>query len=261
MPAGLQVINDNGIVQIDELYRNLVFIQKWTFSTGGDHTFTTSAGRFAPTLVFYSNSVPTIPTAGILLLQSTKNGDGSYTYRVNGIGEVYLFDVPPPPAAHGFGLQVFNAQGNIVFDSSTKPMVVRDSRRFGGPVNFNVGGDYYAYPIQTLSVAPESYGSTIVEDTRYGTFAAYQKPSNEKWGWVINGPFSCVCYINNPSGGGPEDTPYGDGDSAIHKGLGALHASGNNFVATFRDYIYSGTYWNGGVNWNPTIAFVDITGL
>jgi hypothetical protein len=259
--VGLQVINDGGIVQIDQFYRNLVFIQKTSSASTGIWTWTTQTGRTAPVPVLYSTSAPTIPTAGITIVGSTKNGDGSFTYTFMGAGEVYLFDVPNTPPANGFGLQVFGSDGKIIFDSNTKPMIVRDARIFSGPVQASVGGDYYSIPTQTLSVAPETYGTTIVEWTTYGTFAAYQKPSAQKWGWICQPYLSCITFINTPAAGGPSSSPYGAGDGNIHKGLGAVRASGNNFIVSFRDFIVTSSYWNGQQNWSSRFIFVDITNL
>lgn len=256
MTAGFQCINDNGIVQIDENYRNLVFIQKWVFSTAGDHTFTTGTGRVAPVPVFYSTYAGTSQAnSGIYLRQSTNNGNGTWTYTVNGTGEVHLFDLPPAPAAHGSGLQVFNASGQIVFDSATKPFVVRAARNWSGPAA------YWNIPTQTLSVAPESYGSSVVEDTQFGTFAAFTKTSAEKWGWVA--PFRASQFVNTPAAGGPSSSPYGAGDGNYHIGMAAIHAVGDTFVVNFRDFIDTSPYVNYGVggDWSCHIKLVDLTNL
>jgi hypothetical protein len=253
MTVGLQVINDSGIIQIDEFYRNFVFIEKFTFATTGDHTFTTSANRTAPIPVLYSTNASPVPTAGICVLQSTKNADSSWTIRVNGAGEVYIFDVLPAESLHGFGLQVFNSAGQVVFDSSTKPLVVKDRYHFYGVA------DFYVIPEQHLSVKPATGGWTIIEENN---LAMYAKPSTQKWGWIIDGAFTGVAYINSPAGGGPSSSPYGPGDANIHKAIGCLHAVGDNFVATYRDYKnYSGTYWNGNQDPQADFMFVDLTGL
>lgn len=261
MTAGLQVFNSGGVFQIDENYRNLVFIQKYSFATTGDHTFTTPTGRVAPVLAFYSNYAATVLTAGIMLKQTTVNADGSYTYRVNGVGDVYLFDVPPAPSAHGQGLQVWRSNGQIAYDSGLPALRVRDVKNLTGPGA--LGFDYWSFPNQTISAAPGYGGWSVHEISVFEGYPStpYAKVSAQKWAWIVNGSFSPVVFVNTHAAGGPASSPYGAGDGNVHKGLGAVHASGDNFVVNFRDIIYTGTYWNGYVDWSLQMVFVDVTGL
>ena len=138
MAAGIQVKGDHGVIQIDADYRNLVFISKHTFTTTtggliadssyGSISFT---GRTTPVIAIRSTMATTVMAATI--------GSTSTFYIIakGPVGQtftVYLYDVPPPPSAHGVGLQVFDASGNIAFDSNWKPMVVSDA--FSVPSSF-----------------------------------------------------------------------------------------------------------------------------
>lgn len=117
MPAGLQVINSNGFVQIDENFRNLVFKEKGTFS-GSPYTFTKS-GLISPVLAFRSTG----PT-GVGLDYISRGAGGAHTWHAldpGFNGDWWLFDVPTDLGGN-VGLQVFTAAGNLAFDSNRKYM-------------------------------------------------------------------------------------------------------------------------------------------
>jgi hypothetical protein len=255
MTAGLQVINDGGIWQIDELYRNYLYTgQSWTFTTIGDHTFTTTSGRVAPQLVFYSTAAASVDsnghtngTGGITFLGSTVSGT-TWTYKVNGIGTCYLFDLQTQAQATGTGLQVFDGSNNCVFDSGNTPLVIRDNKSFSGSYAFR-----YYYPIQTLNT---SGGCVEVNGG-----VAYTKPTSQTWGWLADSTMHVQAWYfeNTHAAGGP---PNGDGND--HKFLGAIYAAGDTFKVAARDYLYTGSYvsWGIGSGWGPTpILFIDLTNI
>jgi hypothetical protein len=112
MPSGLQVINSNGYVQVDENFRNLVFKEKGTFS-GSPYTFSRS-GLITPLLAFRSTGA-----TGVGLDYISRSG-GTHTWHAldpGFNGDWWLFDAPTDLGSN-FGMQVFTAVGALAFDSN-----------------------------------------------------------------------------------------------------------------------------------------------
>jgi hypothetical protein len=123
MPAGFQVIGSHGAVQIDADYFNLGFISKGTVNTTGP-AFSNAAPTVTvtgntPILCIRSNTV----TASIVRV--TKSGN-QYTYRISGnaAGAIDWFLFDKMQGSGNAGMQVFNANGEVVFDASARPMRV-----------------------------------------------------------------------------------------------------------------------------------------
>lgn len=117
MGQGLEVFNDNYIVQIDGSSPNLVFHRKGT--ANGSVTFT------APSypLVFVRPSM-----GRRMYLRS--NGNNSYTYFCTGAFSYWVFCNQVDPAASNFGLQVFSETGGLVYSSHTKPLKIVQVRSY-----------------------------------------------------------------------------------------------------------------------------------
>lgn len=121
MTAGFQVINDAGTILIDENYKNISMKDKRTVTIGaagapqlfGANQFTV-ASCVSP-VVFIQCS-----TGGCFVSGVTVSG-GTATITVRGPAgvsvTVFTFD---EPTVGSFGLQVYNASGQVVFDSSNK---------------------------------------------------------------------------------------------------------------------------------------------
>lgn len=158
MPAGFQFVNADGHVTIDETYFNYAFVSKHTLSfqaaggpvTGGfgHQAFLTLSGREFPIVAAKCSHPFTVS-------RRRKNGSdwqfGWITSHTGGaaIGdtiEVFVFDRPPPIAGNGIGLQIFDASGQVTFDSRHRYMRVVDARTLVGSspsANVNLGaGDY-----------------------------------------------------------------------------------------------------------------------
>jgi len=253
VPSGLQVLNDAGTFQLDENYRNLVFIEKFLFPTQSiSHVFTTSGGRVAPVLVLYSTYTTLPRERGIGIMSSQNNGNGTWTFEARGAGEIYVFDVPPAPTVSGAGLQIFNASAQCAFDSEWQAMKIRDYKQVRGHSNF------WGFPIQTIGSTGVAGGArNIVEVTPFPS--AYAKPTAEKWGWVVLGRYDCFVDLLYQSFSG--SSPWGSDDNNQHHGIGAMYASGDNFHMSWRNYDYSGTYVVSSRDPEPGFLFVDITGL
>jgi hypothetical protein len=114
MTAGLQVIGPSSVLQIDETFRNLAFIQKGTVS--GNPATLVLSNRTTPVLALGGDNL------GAIWSVSVSGSTYTYTIYTSGTVTYYLFDVPPTPPLHGAGLQVFTSAGLIAFDSEQRYM-------------------------------------------------------------------------------------------------------------------------------------------
>ena len=120
MPAGLQVYGDHGVLQIDELYRNMALRASGTFNNNDTVVF---ANAVMPIL-----AVRTTHSDGALQIGKTMSGSTATFGFKNPVvnGNWWIFDVPAQVANVGF--QVFDAAGALVFDTDNDYM-----RMIGGP--------------------------------------------------------------------------------------------------------------------------------
>lgn len=129
MPVGLQVLNDDGNIVIDEEYRNFTLHAKGTATMGSTDIGGTAliyactitvTGCTTPMLALNSASYVSVIGAGV--------SGGTYTYEIYSntpsfTFNWYVFDVPTMPA-DTFGFEVYNSAGQLVFHSSSKAMRV-----------------------------------------------------------------------------------------------------------------------------------------
>lgn len=123
MSAGLYLNPENGIVQIDENYRNLVLVEKASVVTSG-------GGSLTP----YATYMPTVQTPTVVAVSSTRAAN---IWRITPTGgitvistmtntqvDIYLFGMIQTPGLSGAGLEIRNANGEVVFNSNYPPMRV-----------------------------------------------------------------------------------------------------------------------------------------
>lgn len=108
MPVGLQVFNENNIVQIDSNYRNNALVRAGPYSGTSLVTVTVSGQN---PLIFFRSEFRTI-------LTDRRQTGSTFTFYFypRGPGTYYIFDVTS--ASGGFGLQIFTSSGELAFDSS-----------------------------------------------------------------------------------------------------------------------------------------------
>jgi hypothetical protein len=144
MTVGFQAFTDSGLVQIDGTTQNYALLQKFDVTTsvgsisagrsnaGVLYTFNANVATFSfssvkPMVTLYS------PTAYVTLLQCTNN-NGTWTAKIwaNGAATVtvYIFDQASAavPSGTGYGLQVFDANGVLVFDARQRIARVLDTQ-------------------------------------------------------------------------------------------------------------------------------------
>lgn len=118
--AGVSIVGQHGVVQIDSESRNLGLVAQGTaLGSASTLQFSASVVSSAPMLCIRS------PSAAIMVTGvSISGGVATYTYSRSAVADFdwFVFDVPAAAAAHGTGVQVFDASGAIAFDSTMRPM-------------------------------------------------------------------------------------------------------------------------------------------
>lgn len=108
MEAGLTIYNEAHTLQIDSKYRNLVLVSKRDYSQNS--------------AIEQDGTVFALSGVGYI-----SDGAGSDSRLwIYGSGTVYGFALAGQPQNQSLGLQVFDANGNTCFTSSSKPMRVID---------------------------------------------------------------------------------------------------------------------------------------
>lgn len=147
MPAGLQIYNDAGFIQIDDSYKNCAFISKGTATTDLDidSTEPTSGvilsftGRTNPMIAFRSSNL-----LSCIYLNKSGNTYNWYVYVNAPLGTTftwYLFDDPVASGVNS-GLQVFTASGVLTFESGQRYARVID---FIKDFKYGDGSPSYTY--------------------------------------------------------------------------------------------------------------------
>lgn len=129
MPIGLQVLNDDGNIVIDEEYRNFTLHAKGT-ATMGSSDIGGTAAIYACTITATGCTTPmlALKSASYVSVIGAAVSGGTWTYEIYSntpsfTFDWYVFDVATLPA-DTFGFAVYNSSGALVFHSSNKAMRV-----------------------------------------------------------------------------------------------------------------------------------------
>lgn len=151
MQAGLQIINANNIIQIDQNYLNLEYRTKYS-ATGTTLTFTTPG---------YANEVVAIRADGAAFFVRSKSGNTwTITASASTTITAWLFSNPDPTSTSNSGLEIYRSDGALAFSSDRlymKPVwsgKVPDSTA-SGSVYGGVIGDY------SVSLPSGNYAAAI----------------------------------------------------------------------------------------------------
>ncbi|MFL9883126.1 hypothetical protein PQR66_08825 [Paraburkholderia agricolaris] len=145
MTAGFQAFTDTGLVQIDGTTQNYALRQRFDVATsvGSINAGRSNAGvqyMFNANVVIFTVSAvkPLIalysPNAYVTILQCSNNKNGSWTVKLWANTAttitVYVFDQASAaaPSGPGYGLQVFDANGVLVFDARQRIARVIDTQ-------------------------------------------------------------------------------------------------------------------------------------
>lgn len=150
MPAGIQIFNDYGTVSVDQDYFNLGLLQRGSFSTVSDpgypggSTYRLTSSLEAPIVALSP------PRGSFVSLISIVGGPGNWEYNfvigapVGSSVDFFIFGTAPSIGSN-YGLEVFNAQGTLVYSAATTiPMRIVDIRApmATGNVTYTAGRRY-----------------------------------------------------------------------------------------------------------------------
>lgn len=118
MSAGIEITNDNGIIQITDSFRNLQLIEKVTINTPSTVYF-----NITDVIAFRCDS----GWATVFLNPIISGGQKTYNFRSSsGTMTYYRFGfIPTSTTSHYF--EVYDPLGNRIFSDSTQPMKVLGS--------------------------------------------------------------------------------------------------------------------------------------
>ena len=134
MPAGLQIYNDFGTILIADTNPNYTYKSKGSAATNASSQLVlTVTDGVQPVIAFRS-------TAPVMLKRSARSGT-TFTFTIfsetPGVTvDYWIFDVKGTPST-GYGLQVFNAAGQLMFDSSSKIALVAGDGNYPGTATVN----------------------------------------------------------------------------------------------------------------------------
>lgn len=152
MTAGLQIINSGGTYQIDENYRNYQILSTGSGSTSS--TYSADGITYKYTDIVVSSGVAPMlgvkSTSFMVVIGVSKSGD-TWTFRVacetTQSFTYFVFDLVSTTPGN-FGLEVYDAAGDLVFYSGNKPlrivgiMDINDFELFEGSYTYTSGRDY-----------------------------------------------------------------------------------------------------------------------
>lgn len=166
MPAGLQVLNDNGILQISELFRNYLLINKVTLGGVWRDDFP-NRGYFYDITAPTGSIVACQPAEGLLIGLYTTTVQGSYTQYsfvdtpiAQGAASVctfYVFSLGVPPTPATYGLEVYDSLGALCFSSNASymlPIQTWSGRDYTAGMTGipTIGGDYIIGKVLSTSI-------------------------------------------------------------------------------------------------------------
>jgi len=128
MAVGLRIFNDNGISQISDIHKNMFLIAKGTVqssNSNSDPRYAIQYGDFiqvtSPDPVFFAATAPGGAIAH--LIEITGNTyKGAVLYGIHGQPATWYAFSYPRNLPTNLGLQVFNAQGSLMYDAAQKPL-------------------------------------------------------------------------------------------------------------------------------------------
>lgn len=149
MPVGFQAIGDSGSYQIDSESRNMALDRIVAVPinqvTGTSNYVGTVAVGSAEVLALRSNGVPVAAIGRVggnvtIVSPNAQNGGSNG----GGVAYAYIFSPYTGVGIGNCGLQVFRADGSIVYDSSQKNLAMVDYREGHGDFYYDAGRVYAA---------------------------------------------------------------------------------------------------------------------
>lgn len=113
MPSGIQIVNNSGVVQVDQDYSNFLLVSKGV----GSGEFTISVGNSKAPLLCMRPSALTY----LQRFDYVQNGTSTWTVRSDGQVNWYVFDSSVPSPGNS-GLEVYRGDGSLAFSTNSKAM-------------------------------------------------------------------------------------------------------------------------------------------
>lgn len=195
MPAGLRVIGDHTIAQIDETYRNLVFKSKSTLTM--DTTLITGTSIYGGNFNVTADTYPFLAvrsSAKVSFAGFTKSGS-TYTmyYFTDTSGasvEWYHFDTPTTGETTNY-LAIYDSAAQLVYNALDKAMIITDFKACSNTTYTGTSGRKYA-GMQTAQGYAERERAPAGMGT--GSFRSWQP--YQTWSSDIAGTFSGNLFSN-----------------------------------------------------------------
>ena len=122
MTAGLQIINDSGVVQLDENYFNLEFKNKFQYAIA------TGINQYTITTGGYGNEVVAVGETGVGYVNIARTASNKIVITTFSTAATtltfYVFGTPDQTATANAGMQIFNSAGQITFSATQNYMRV-----------------------------------------------------------------------------------------------------------------------------------------
>lgn len=133
MPTGILINGNNGSIQIDSNFSNLSLVSSGQIVPSDPQDVTPGAAASVITsaktpFLFIGNTRGSYVTVLNYILPDGRNRYSFLSQTANSVDYYVYAQLEQPPAGSGFGLQVFKENGDVAFDSSMKPLIIRDIR-------------------------------------------------------------------------------------------------------------------------------------
>lgn len=235
MSYGFRVVNTANTVQVDERFANLALSASGTVYVSGAYDLTVSG--VTPLVAI----VPTGNSSGRLsITRGRSNGDGTFTFRLFtswfGLDVDYFVFDKPATLGSGYGLRVFDASGNVTFDSRLKYMRVQeliiDQTSNGDGMDWSrtfTSGRRYAVVTTLWNIYAES--SQWVDDEipgipqYYWSFQTYHYAVD----WTSAHQLSATWQPYQSGSGGPDPSPISGLPSGSYGPNGRMIIDVTNF--------------------------------
>jgi len=201
MTVGFQAFTDTGLFQIDGLAPNMTLRQKISVTTWPGTllivwTYNGDTGPTAPVATVNFSAVSPLcaiysPNCPATVISTTNTGNGQWSVQIWSQNpttlDFYIFDQVPAvsaPDGPGYGLQVFNPSGGMIYDARQPPVSVLGFQagnmlnadpatwyqQLGWPGNASVS---YSYPIGKIA-SGAILNAGVAFGTAYYTLSAWQ---------------------------------------------------------------------------------------
>lgn len=190
--ASIEIFGDDNYVLINDTFKNLIFVEKGVvqFPIPGSASILGCSGQYSYSSASSSPPLLAVNSAFPVFVQTVERSGNTYTWTMLGgpqgrgqSAEVFLFHLPETVPDAGGLVQLFDASGTLVFDSSLKYMKVERNLGFALDSNASISvtsgrkyaaitsnwpGEYGASPYPPLT-RPPLYGVAETQ-TRSGFY-------------------------------------------------------------------------------------------